>query len=82
MASFTIIQFEEHEDKQDLERWLETYAEEVKREKDIWFGENIDKDARARERAVGKLKRALMLGKPARNDVNRDFRHGLVLRRR
>ena len=44
----------------------------------MWFGENVDKDARARERAVGKVKRALLLAKDGRNDVYRDFRRGVV----
>ena len=43
MASFAIIQFDEHVDKQKL-----TYGDEVKTERGIWFEENIDKDARAR----------------------------------
>ena len=78
MASFAIIRFDAYENKQEFKRWLQTYGEEVKRERGIWFGENVDKDARARERAVGKVKRALMMARDGRNDVYRDFRRGVV----
>ena len=50
----------------------------MKKERGIWFGENLDKDARARERAVGKVKMALLLAKEGRTDVYRDFRRGMV----
>ena len=36
------------------------------------------KDARARKRAVGKVKRALMLAKETQTDVCRDCRRGMV----
>ena len=78
MASFAIIRFDAYENKQEFKRWLQTYGEQVKRERGIWFGENVDKDARARERAVGKVKRALMMATDGRNDVYRDFRRGVV----
>ena len=38
---------------------------------------NIDKDARARERAVGKVKKALLLAREERTEVYRDFRRGI-----
>ena len=50
----------------------------MKRSGGFWFGENIDKDGRGRERAVGKVKRALLLVREGRKDVYRDFRRGLV----
>jgi hypothetical protein len=78
MASFAIIRFDEHENKQQFKRWLQANGEEVKTRKGIWFGENIDKDARARERAVGKVKKSLCLAKERRTDVYRDFRRGIV----
>ena len=52
---------------------MQTYGEEVKRERGMCFGENVDKDARARERAVGKVKRALIMARDGRNDIYRDF---------
>ena len=57
---------------------MQAHGEKVTQGKGIWFGENIDKDARARERAVGKVKRALFLANERRNDVYRDFRRGIV----
>ena len=44
----------------------------------IWFRENIDKGLRARERVVGKVKRALCLAKERRTDVYRDFARVIV----
>ncbi len=57
---------------------MERYGQEVKKERGMWFGENIDKDARARERAVGKVKRALLMEREGRTDVYRDFKRGTV----
>ena len=57
---------------------MQTYGEKVRNEKGVWFGENIDKDSRARERAVGKVKRALCLAKERRTDVYRDYTRGIV----
>jgi hypothetical protein len=54
MASFAIIRFDTPENKRQFKWWLQTHGEEVKKEKEIWFGENIDKDSRARERPSGK----------------------------
>ena len=56
MASFAVIRFDTYDDKQQFKRWLQTYGEDTKKERGIWFGDNVDKDARARERAVGKVK--------------------------
>ena len=78
MASFAIVRFDTYEDKQQFKSWFKTSGEEVKKERGIWFGENTFKDARARERAVGKVKRALLLAREGRKDVYRDFRRGLV----
>ena len=78
MASFAIIRFGEYENKQEFKLWLQTHGEEVKNEQGLWFGENVDKDARARERAVGKVKRALLLAREGRTDVYWDFRRGMV----
>ena len=66
MASLAIIRFEAYENKQEFKRWLQTYGEEVSKERRIWFGEDVDKDARARERAVGKVKRVLFLASEER----------------
>jgi hypothetical protein len=74
MASFAIIRLDAYENKKEFKRWLQTYGEEVKRERGMWFGENVDKDARARERAARKVKRALLMARDGRNDVYRDFR--------
>ena len=78
MASFAIIRFDAYWNKLEFKRWLQTYGEEMTGESGIWFGENMDKDARARERAVGKVKRALLMAKERRTDVYRDFRRGMV----
>ena len=78
MASFAIIRFDKYENKHEFKRWLGTHGEEVKEHRGIWFGDNIDKDARARERAVGKVKRALIMAREGRKDVYRDFRRGTV----
>jgi hypothetical protein len=78
MASFAIIRFDSYENKQEFKHWLQTHGEEVKRERGIWFGDNADADTRARERAVGKVKRALFLAREARTDVYRDYRRGMV----
>jgi hypothetical protein len=78
MASFAIIRFDAYGDKHEVKRWLQTYGDEMTRESGIWFGENMDKDARARERAVGKVKRALLMARERRTDVYRDFRRGMV----
>ena len=78
MASFAIIRFDTYENKRDFEHWLKTHGDEVKKEREMWFGENVDRDARARERAVGKVKRALFLASEGRKDVYRDYRRGMV----
>ena len=36
----------------------------------------MDTDARARERAVGKVKRVLLLARETRTDVYRDYKRG------
>ena len=69
--------FDEYE-KSEFKRWLSTFGKEVKSERGDWFGENMDKDERARERAVGKVKRALVMAREGRTDIYRDFRRGLV----
>ena len=73
MASFAIVIFDGYEKKQELKRWLGTHGDEIKTERGVWFGENLDKDGRARERAVGKVERALLLSREGRTDVYRDF---------
>ena len=73
-----IIRFDEYENEQEFKRWLRTNGEEVKREGRIWFGENLDNDANARERAVGKVRKALCIAKEGRKDVYRDFTRGVV----
>ena len=78
MSSFAIIRFDKYEHKQDFKRWLRTNGEDVTKEGGIWFGENVDKDTRARERAVGKVKKALCMAKQNRQDVCRDYRRGIV----
>ena len=54
MSSFAIVRFDTYEDKQQFKRWLETYGEEVKKERGIRFGESIDKDGRARNGPLGR----------------------------
>ena len=66
MASFAIIRFDTYENKRDFEHWLKTHGDEVKKEREMWFGENLDRDARARERAVGKVKETLFLASEGR----------------
>ena len=50
----------------------------MKRERGMWFGDNVDKDARARERVFGKIKRALFLATEGWENVYRDFKRGMV----
>ena len=78
MASFAIIRFDEQKHKRDFKHWLEAHGGEVKAAKGIWFGDNMDQDARARERAVGKVIKSLMLARAGRTDVFRDYRRGMV----
>ena len=76
--SFAFIKFETYEHKQGFKRWLEQWGDGVKEERGIWFGDNLDKDASERARAVGKVKKALMLAKNGRSDVDRCFDQGKV----
>ena len=78
LASTSIIRFDTYENKREFKRWLQTYEEEVKSERGRWFGDKVDKVARARERAVGKVKRALFFAREGREDVYQDFRRGMV----
>ena len=77
-ASSAIIQFDNYDDKQQFKRWLGKYGSEVKKDRGMWFGDNIDKDASTKERAVGKVKRALMSVREDRTDIYRDFVLGVV----
>ena len=58
VASFAIIRFNDYEQKRDFKMWLVSYSEDVKNEKGIWFGDNIDKEARQRERDRASAKSA------------------------
>ena len=77
-ASFAFIRFDDYANKQEFKYWLKTHGKGVKEAKGIWFGDNIDKDASLREKAVGKVVSALMMSREGREDVDRDFRRGLV----
>ena len=77
-ASFGIIQFDEYEHKQDFKQCLATNGKEVKKKTGLRFGNNVDKDANNREKAVGKVKLALMQAKENREDVYRSYTKGLV----
>jgi hypothetical protein len=77
-SALGIVQFEGHHQKQEFKKWVEKYGGQVKAEKNWWFGDNVDKEARERERAVGKVKKALMKVREARTDVERDYRRGRV----
>jgi hypothetical protein len=78
MNSFAFVKFETYEQKQAFKRWLEQWGGVVKQEKGGWFGDNVNKDASERARAVGKVKRALMMVRDGRTDVDRDFEQGKV----
>ena len=85
-SSFAIIQFYEYDQKQDFKRWLESHGAEalerhgtgVKAGKGLWFGDNVDKEAQGREKAVGKVKLALIQKREGRTDVYRDYKMGKV----
>ena len=77
-SSSAIIHFDDSEKKREFKLWLGRNGEEVKKERGIWFGDNINRDARARERAVGKVKMALMKAREERTDVYSDYNRGLV----
>lgn len=44
MASLAIVIFDGYEKKQELKRWLGTHGEEMKTQRGVWFGENLDKE--------------------------------------
>ena len=77
-ASFAFISFDDYIRKQEFKYWWKAHGKGVKEARGIWFGDNIDKDARLREKAVGKVVSALMMSREGREDVDRDFRRGLV----
>ena len=70
MASFCII-FKDHQEKRRFKGWLMDNERRVYSEDGLWFGDNVDKDARERERAVGKTKKALMQEWEGRRNVER-----------
>ena len=78
MACSAIIRFDTYENKREFKHWLQTYGQEVKRRRGMWLGDNVDKNARAREREVGKVKTALFLATEGRENVYWDFRRGVV----
>ena len=77
-ASFAIIKFDKYETKQEFKKWLSWNGKEVKQERGMWFGDNVDKRSRDREVAVGLVMKALMGAKEGRKDVYRDYRQGKV----
>lgn len=78
VASSCIIKFESQQNKRDFKVWLERNGGQVYSEKGLWFGDNVDREAKERERAVGKVKKALMSAWEGKKDVERDFRSGRV----
>ena len=78
MNSFAFVKFDAYEHKQAFKRWLEQYGDVVKQERGIWFGDNVGKHASQKARAVGKVKKALMMVRDGRSDVDRDFDQGKV----
>ena len=78
IASFAIVKFADFDGKRVFKEWLSQHGAEVKDATGLWFSDNADKDTRDKERAVGKMKKALMLAKPNRTDVTRDYRKGTV----
>ena len=77
-TSFAIIKFDQYEQKQEFKKWLSWHGKEVKRERGIWFGDNVDKRTWDREIAVGSVVKALMMAREGRNDVYRDYKQGKV----
>ena len=77
-TSFAIIQFDSYENKLEFKKWLSWHGKEVKRERGMWFGDNVDKRTRDREIAVGSWVKALMMAREGRNDVYRDYKQGKV----
>ena len=78
MSSFCIVVFKDNQEKRRFKGWLIDNGRRVYSEERLWFGDNVDKDARERERAVGKTKKTLMKEREGRKDVERDFRRGRV----
>ena len=77
-ASFAIIKFDQYESKQEFKKWLSRHGDEVRRERWMWFGDNVDKRMRDREIAVGLVVKALKRAREGRNDVYRDYKQGEV----
>ena len=77
-ASFAIINFDHYESKKEFKKWLSRHGEEVKRERWMWFGDNVDKRTWDREIAVGLVVKALKTAREGRNDVYRDYKEGKV----
>ena len=77
-SSFAIIRFDQYENKQEFKKWLAEHGKEVKGEKGMWFGDNVDKKTRDKEVAVGLVVKALMAAKEGRRDVYRDYKQGKV----
>jgi hypothetical protein len=50
-ASFAIIKFDKYETKQEFKKWLSWHGKEVKQERGMLFGDNVDK--RSRDRGSG-----------------------------
>jgi hypothetical protein len=78
MNSFAFIKFDTYAQKQLFKVWLKQWGGSVKQERGVWFGDNVGKEASERARAVGKVKKALMMARDGRTDVDRDFEQGKV----
>ena len=70
MAALGLVQFNEF--PQNGSRGMS----EVRSEGGLWFGGNMDKDSWERARAVGKVKKPLMIviAREGRKDIERDFK--------
>ena len=78
MTSFAIVYFDTYDQKRAFKDWLKEYGKKINKESGVWFGENINRDSRERERAVGKVTKALAMAKEGRGDVHRDYQRGIV----
>ena len=49
IASFVIMLLDAYENKQECKHWLLTHGDEMKRQMEIWIGDNAHADTRARQ---------------------------------
>ena len=50
MSSFSIVSFNNYQQKREFKEWLRENGAWVKEERGLWFGDNVDKETREKER--------------------------------